>query len=190
MHPLIKPLTASILILALLSAGCTDMGGGSVERSTPDSTSTAEPTQEPTATPIESQHLYDIKPDTFDYIKIDRDNNLFSIEIEGSKVFDDISGWETVYDDNENRIFQRETYTPSNFDLYRELQPEQARALEEKYGYPVKLTREDADLNPKGDGQLDIVRIKYEGTKGSFIYESNIPKKGTTRLIEDFLNSK
>jgi len=115
--------------------------------STPDATPTAEPTQEPTPieTPVESQHLYDINPNTFDYIKIDRNDNLFGIEIEGSKVFDSISGWETVYNDDKDQIFKRETYTPHNFDLYSELQPEQARALEAEYGQLVSLKMEQID---------------------------------------------
>lgn len=140
---------------------------------------TAEPTQEPTviATPVESQHLYDIKPDTFDYIKIDRNDNLFGIEIEGSTVERDFSGWESVYDDNENRIFQRETYTSRNFDLYSELQPEQARALEEQYGYPESVVMEQADTD--GDGALDKVAVRYEGSKGVLEFEDEY-KQGWT----------
>jgi len=190
MHPLIRPLTAAIL--TLLSAGCTDTSGGSVDSPTPHKT--AEPTEYPTPieTAIESQHLYDINPDKYGYIKIDRDDNLFGIEIEGSKVFDSISSqddWIIVYNNDKDQIFQRETYTPHNFDLYSEL-PGQARTLEAEYGQLVKLTREEADLNPKGDGQLDTVKIKYEDTQGSFTYESNVPEKGTTRLIWDFMKEE
>jgi len=162
-------MATAFLILALLSAGCTDTGGGSVESPIPHKT--AEPTEYPTPTdtPIESQHLYDIKPDTFDYIKIDRDDNLFDIDIEGSKVFDDIPGWERIYNDNENRIFQRKTYTPANFDLYRELQPEQAHALEDQYGNMVSLTMEQIDTD--SDGALDKVAVRYEGSK-TWTFES------------------
>lgn len=185
MHPLIKLLTAAILILTLLSAGCTDTGGGSVDSPTPHKT--AEPTEypKPTDTPIESQHLYDINSG---YVKIELEanENLFGINIEGSMVDDDKSGWETIRDDDKNIIFNRETYTSRNFDLYRELQPEQARALEEQYGSMVSLTMEQADTD--GDGALDKVAVRYEGSKGSFTYESDIPKKGLVRLIEDFLN--
>ena len=174
MHTITKLLTTAILILALLSAGCTDTGGGSVQSPIPHKT--AEPTEYPTPTdtPIESQHLYDIKPDTFDYIKIDRDDNLFDIDIEGSKVFDDKTGWETVYNDNENKIFERESYTPRNFDLYSELQPEQARALEDQYGYPEAVVMEQADTD--GDGALDTVAVRYVGSKGTLEFEMDVRK--------------
>lgn len=176
MHPFIRPLTAAILILALLSAGCTDTGGGSVDGPTPHKT--AEPTEYPTPTdtPIESQHLYDINPG---YLKIvlEANENLFDMKIEGSTVERDFSGWESVYDDNENIIFQRETYTPRNFDLYSELQPEQARALEEQYGYPESVVMEQADTD--GDGALDKVAVRYEGSKGVLEFETEYIKGAT-----------
>ncbi len=178
MHPLIKPLTAAILTLALLSAGCTDTGGGSVDSPTPHKT--AEPTEypKPTDTLLESQHLYDINPG---YLKIvlEANENLFDMKIEGSTVERDFSGWESVYDDNENIIFQRETYTPRNFDLYRELQPEQARALEDEYGYPESVVMEQADTY--GDGALDKVAVRYEGSKGVLEFETEYIEGVTLR---------
>ncbi len=132
---------------------------------------TAEPTKEPkpTDTPIESQHLYDINSG---YVKmeLEANENLFGIKIEGSMVDDDKSGWETIRDDDKNIIFNRETYTPRNFDLYRELQPEQARALEEQYGYPESVVMEQADTD--GDGALDKVAVRYEGSKGVLEFET------------------
>ena len=162
-----------------------------MESPTPVGKDTLSPTQDPTPidTPIEPLHLYDLNYG-YEKIELEANENLFGIKIEGSIVDGDKVGWETIYDDNVNKIFNRETYTSRNFDLYRELQPGQARALEEQYGQFVKLTREDADFNPKGDGQLDTVKIKYEGTHGSFTYESDIPEKGTTRLIWDFMKGE
>ncbi len=155
---------------------------------TQESTPTAEPTQEPTPieTPIESQHLYDINPDKFDYIKIEADENLFNTKIEGSKLFDSISGWEIVYNDNVEEIFKRETYTPSNFDAYSELQPDQARALEDQYGSIVSLTMEQVDTD--GDGQLDTVAVRYEGikpdgSKGTLEFETDIMKNANGRIL-------
>ena len=140
----------------------------------PEATATAELTQEPTPTetPVETQHLYDLNPSTFDYIKIEADDNLFGIEIEGSKVFDSISGWESIYDDDENRIFQRETYTPRNFDLYSELQPGQARALEAEYGSMVSVKMEQIDTD--GNGELDKVAVQFVGSKGTLEFETEI----------------
>jgi len=125
--------------------------------STPDATPTAELTEEPTPieTPVESQHLYDINPG---YIKIvlETDENLFGIKIEGSTIERDFGGWETVYNDNENVIFQRETYTPHNFDLYSELQPEQARALEAEYGQLVSLKMEQIEFTTDIEDGLGV----------------------------------
>ena len=150
---------------------------------------TAEPTEypKPTDTPIESQHLYDINPG---YVKIELEanENLFGIKIEGSIVDDDKVGWETIYDDNVNKIFNRETYTPRNFDLYRELQPEQARALEDQYGYPESVVMEQADTD--GDGALDKVAVRYAGSKGAFTHESDNPEKSLSRLIWDFMKAE
>ena len=166
MHTINKLLTAAILILALLSAGCTDTGGGSVQSPTPDSPYTTKPTQEPTPTaePIATEplHLYDINPG-YEKIVLEANENLFGIKIEGSLIERDFGGWETIYNDNENRIFQRETYTPANFDLYSELQPEQARALVDQYGSMKSVVMEQADTD--GDGALDTVAVRYVGSK-------------------------
>lgn len=58
-------------------------------------------------------------------------------------------------------IFQHAEYP--HFDLYRELQPEQARAIEDQYGYPESVVMEQADTD--GDGALDKVAVRYEGSK-------------------------
>ena len=139
---------------------------------TPDATPTAESTEEPTAeptqeptpieTPVESQHLYDLNPG---YVKIvlEADENLFGIKIEGSMVDGDKAGWETIRDDNENIIFNRETYTPSNFDLYGEIWPDQASALEAEYGEFVSLTMEQIDTD---GGGMDKVAVQFVGSEG------------------------
>lgn len=149
---------------------------------------TAEPTKKPkpTDTPIESQHLYDINSG---YVKmeLEANENLFGIKIEGSMVDDDKSGWETIRDDDKNIIFNRETYTSRNFDLYSEL-PRQARALEDEYGYPDSVVMEQADTD--GDGALDKVAVRYEGSKGAFTHESDNPEKGLSRLIWDFMTAE
>ena len=102
---------------------------------TQESTPTIEPTQEPTPieTPVESQHLYDINPG---YVKIvlEADENLFDIKIEGSMVDGDKAGWETIYDDNVNKIFNRETYRSDSLNLDKYNTPDQIKDLEEKYG--------------------------------------------------------
>ena len=167
MHPLIRPLTAAILILALLSAGCTDTGGGSVDSPTPHKT--AEPTQtgEPTATEKIS-HPFDINDPNIAYVSIDSSENLFGIDIdEGYKFTNNVNGNYNYFDSDKNLIFQHAEYP--NFDLYSELQPEQARALEDQYGYPESIVMEQADTD--GDGALDKVAVRYEGSKGVLEFE-------------------
>ncbi|MCK4927492.1 MAG: hypothetical protein KAS11_03425, partial [Candidatus Aenigmarchaeota archaeon] len=162
-------LTGGITALVLFLSGCVDKSGSNpipAETDAPDHTEEpiAEPTQEPTPieTPVETQHLYDLN---HGYVKIvlEADENLFGIKIEGSMVDGDKAGWETIRDDNENIIFNRETYTPSNFDLYGEIWPNQARALEEQYGSMVSLTIEQIDTD---GGGMDKVAVQFVGSEG------------------------
>ena len=175
MHPLIKLLTAAILTLALLSAGCTDTGGGSVNSPTPHKT--AEPTQtgEPTATATQETHWYDDKP-YFNLGVIEANENLFGEDIEG--IINEEArklGRYDVFNENEQIIFQHLEYP--NFDLYRELQPGQARTLKEQYGSMVSLTMEQVDTD--GDGALDKVAVRYEGSKGVLEFETSFWTSGT-----------
>ena len=177
MHPITKILTASILILALLSAGCTDTGGGSVDSPTPHKT--AEPTQtgEPTATATQETHWYDDKP-YFNLGVIEANENLFGEDIEG--IINEEArklGRYDVFNENEQIIFQHLEYP--NFDLYKELQPEQARALEEQYGYPESVVMET-------DYEKNVVAISYDGDKDWTAYfEYNDDAK-----VEDYIGAK
>ena len=58
----------------------------------------------------------------------------------------------------------------SSFDAYKELQPEQARALEEQYGSMKSVVMEQADTD--GDGALDTVAVRYVGNKGVLEFET------------------
>ena len=125
---------------------------------------TAEPTEYPTPTdtPIESQHLYDINPG-YEKIELEANENLFGINIEGAIPKEGLhDGYVPIFNDDENLIFMRTT--SRNFDLYSELQPEQARALEDQYGYPESVVMEQADTD--GDGALDKVAVRYVGRDG------------------------
>ncbi|MCG7850864.1 MAG: hypothetical protein MIO93_17030, partial [ANME-2 cluster archaeon] len=149
MHPFIKFLTTAILILVLLSAGCTDTGDGSGSNPIPAETDTSYPiddsaqtediTQEqtPEVKPTEAEkiinHPFDISNPHIDYINIDSSENLFGIDIdEGYKFSNDVNGNYDFYNSDKNMIFQHLEHP--HFDLYSELQPEQARALEDQYG--------------------------------------------------------
>jgi len=179
MHPITKLLTTVIIILALLSAGCTDTGGGSVQSPTPDSTPKAEPTEKPTEiqpTPMQEQidNWWDDKPGFHD-----AEVGIYST------LFGDVDGVKTssldglVYDiyDTETgqHILTSQEYP--NFDLYSELQPEQARALEDQYGSMKSVVMEQADTD--GDGALDTVAVRYEGSKGTLEFETEFWTSGT-----------
>ena len=72
--------------------------------------------------------------------------------------------------DTGERILNKQVFP--HFDLYSELQPEQARALEEQYGYPESVVMEQADTD--GDGALDKVAVRYEGSKGVLEFEMDV----------------
>jgi|LGVF01.1.fsa_nt_gb hypothetical protein len=172
MHPHIKSLTAAILILALLSAGCTDTGGWSVQTATPEThpTDTVEHTEKPTGIqPTPTQDAAELPwyygKDGFEEatIKTLSGDDLYGVKAsaygDGNYNIFDIDSGETIL---EHREF------PS-FDPYDDLQPEQARALEEQYGYPESVVMEQADTD--GDGELDKVAVKYVGSKGTLDFE-------------------
>ena len=163
MHPFIKLLTTAILILVLLSAGCTDTGGGSVQSPTPATHSTE---VQPTQTQEQIDNWWDDKPGFHD-----AEVGTYST------LFDDISGVKTssldrlVYDlyDTETGQHILGHQEILNFDPYDDLQPEQARALEEQYGSVKSVVMEQADTD--GDGALDKVAVRYEGSK-TWMFES------------------
>jgi len=160
MHPISKLLTTAIIILALLSAGCTDTGGGSVQSPMPTATNTA--TRTPTPAPV--THWYDGKPDFEEATVI----TLFGDDLYGVKASAYGDGNYNMFDiDNGETILKHLEYP--NFDPYDDLQPEQARALETEYGNMVSLTMEQIDTD--SDGALDKVAVRYEGSIGTFTYE-------------------
>ena len=81
-----------------------------------------------------------------------------------------------VYDNDEKNLEHSEYL---HFDLYKELQPEQARALEDQYGYPESVVMEQADTD--GDGALDKVAVRYEGSKGVLEFETEFIKGVTLK---------
>ena len=140
------------------------MGGSSAQSPTPDITPKAEhtPISEPTETEKIS-HPFDINDRNIAYVPIDSSENLFGIDIDdGYKFTNDVNGNYNYFDSDKNLIFQHQEHP--NFDLYSELQPEQARALEDQYGYPEAVVMEQVDTD--GDGALDTVAVRYEGSKG------------------------
>ncbi len=169
-------LTGGITALVLFLSGCVDRSGSNpipAETDTPDHTEkptvepTAKPTQEPTAEPTATQetHWYDDRPH-YNPTVIKADENLFGIEIEGIKYDkNDVIGYQ-MFDENENIIFKHSNCP--NFDLYGEIWPDQARALEAEYGSMVSLTMEQIDTD---GGGMDKVAVQYVGSK-TWTFES------------------
>ena len=186
-------LTGGITALVLFLSGCVDKSSSNpipAETDTPDSTPdatptaeateepTVEPIQEPTATATQETHWYDGRPHYIPTV-IKADENLFGIEIEGIKYDkNDVIGYQ-MFDENENIIFKHSNCL--NFDLYSELQLEQARALEAEYGSMVSITMEQVDTD--GNGKLDRVAVRYEGSKGVLEFETDIMKNANGRIL-------
>ena len=67
----------------------------------------------------------------------DHDTSFFE-DVEGVKNTENIqNGYYTIMNEDGDTIVKHQEFP--NFDLYSELQPEQARALEEQYGYPESV---------------------------------------------------
>ena len=90
-------------------------------------------------------------------------HTLFGNDLNGVKApMSQPGNYNVFYTDSPDLALTHQEYP--NFDLYSELQPDQARALEDQYGSIVSLTMEQVDTD--GDGALDKVAVRYEGSKG------------------------
>ena len=148
---------------------------------TPDFTPTAEPT--PISEPTETEkisHPFDINDRNIAYVPIDSSENLFGIDIyDGYKFTNDVNGNYNYFDSDKNLIFQHQERP--DFDLYSELQPEQARALVDQYGSMKSVVMEQADTD--GDGALDTVAVRYVGSEGVLEFETDIMKNANGRIL-------
>ena len=179
--------------VALAGSGCIGPGESSGSSYTPPSEvveSHYEPVETPTveATPEPEVHWYDEKPN-YNPAVIEADKNLFGVDIEGIKGPEGGTGSYKIFDENEKAIFEH-SVSDARYDkqLALDLQPEQYKALTSEYGTPRNIIFEKYDTT--GSGELDTVAIRYEGTKGTFTYESAKPNAGLPRLIWDFMNKK
>gem|GEM_PF-4185610 len=113
--PSVRVITLFILILALLSAGCTDKGGSSVQTTTSDTY----PTVEPTVTVVPEAHWWEGKPGFHD-AEVGTYSTLFGDDISG--VINSMSqpGNYNIFDiDSPDLRFEHQEY-PS-FDPYKDL---------------------------------------------------------------------
>jgi len=170
-------LTAGIIILALVSGGYSGTPspsndpsipvGTPTESSTPAATETPVETPEPTVEPtVEPTEAWWDEEDYFIPTTIPADDTLFGVNIEGIK-YDKPNNWYDLFDDNKQLIFQHNEYTPSTLHLEHDLPQEQYEALIDSYGRPEEVIFEKYDST--GDGELDKVAVKYEGTGGKVL---------------------
>ena len=168
MHKLTKLLTAAILILTLLSAGCTDTDTSSANSPTAVATATQAATAEPTPVTTES-HWWDDKPNFEEAtVKTLNGDNLYGVKAsaygDGNYNIFDIDSGETILKHQEF----------PHFDPYDDLQLDQARALEAQYGEAELVVMEQADTD--GDGALDTVAVRYVGRDGVLEFEMDVRK--------------
>ena len=174
-------LTTAILILTLLTAGCTDTGGANPETTTytpppeevpvVEETAAAEPVPEPAET-----HWYDDRPD-YNPAVIDANDNLFGVEIDGIKYDHGASGY-TFYNENQDKIFEKSIFI-GDMGLEYKLSSDQYRTLIDQYGSMISVTMETIDLDQ--DGAMDKVAVKYVGTDGEWTEEFNYHDSASLR---------
>ena len=160
-------LTTAILILTLLTAGCTDTGGANpetVKYTTPpqevavveETAAVVEDIPEPVETPWYA-HMENAEVGTYstmfgtDYYAVKNsawgvgNYDLFNPQIEALQ------------------ILHHSEYTQSNLRLDLELSSDQYRTLIDQYGAMISVTMETIDLDQ--DGAMDKVAVKYVGSE-------------------------
>ena len=190
-------LTTAILILTLLTAGCTDTGSANPETTqytappeevaVIEETTTSEPVTEPVETPWYVDRI------GFKGAEVGTYSTMFDEDVYGVKnivdksIKSDTPGY-NIYDiESSERFLKHQEWNPSQLRLDLELSSDQYRTLIDQYGSMISVTMETIDLDQ--DGAMDKVAVKYVGSDGEFTYESDNPKKGHIRLIEDYLDS-
>lgn len=179
-------ITTAILILTLLTAGCTDTGGANPE--TPkytlppeevavvEETTAAEPFPEPVETPWYA-HMRNAEVGTY--------STMFGEDIYAVKGSAYGVGNYNLFDTQTEglHILRHQEFTPSNLRLDLELSPDQYRTLIDQYGSMISVTMETIDLDQ--DGAMDKVAVKYVGTDGVLEFTDNY-KQGWTAA--DFMS--
>src|SRR5665648_496973 len=186
-------LTAVLLILTILTAGCISRDSVQTyqQADVPKEVIDTQPAQvvpievvpEPVVevAPVEVEtHWYDSKP-TFNPGIIEANDNLFNQDIEGiiNEGARANGGIYDVFDENQNLIFQHHEYGAADLNLERELPIDQYRALVAEYGAPSLVTMETIDNDPAHAG-MDEVAVKYVGSKGVLEFETSFWDSGAS----------
>ncbi|MDO9517973.1 MAG: hypothetical protein Q7J10_08005 [Methanosarcinaceae archaeon] len=174
-------ITAIILILTILGAGCTDTGGANPETmkytapqeevAVVEETVASEPTPEPTETPwyLDGYEFGEADVGTY--------SNMFGEDIYAVKGAS-LSGIDYDLFDTQIKgmhILNHQEFNPSNFKLYNELSPDQYSASVDEYGSMRHITMETIDLDQ--DGAMDKVAVKYVGSDGVLEFETEYKNK-------------
>ncbi|MCK5660211.1 MAG: hypothetical protein KAH86_02555 [Methanosarcinales archaeon] len=184
-------ITAALLILTILAAGCistdpvqtkTAAQGNQIDaKETPPKVEV--PVEEAEPAPVET-HWWDGQSG-YTPTTISADNNLFGVELNGVKYQENTIGYQ-FYDEHQNKIFEQSVYSPESLHLERELQPAQYRQLVEEYGRPSLIIMETIDTD---GGGMDKVAVRYEGGKGVLEFETEYKNKYATLVtyLHDYL---
>ena len=169
-------ITTAILILTLLSAGCTDTGGANPK--TPkytapreevpvvEETAVAEPVPEAVETPWYA-HMENAEVGTYSTMF---DEDVYAVK--GSVLTEDY----TLYDIEKNMmVLTHQEWNPSQLRLDLELSSDQYRTLIDQYGDMISVTMETIDLDQ--DGAMDKVAVKYVGSESEWIEEFNYDQR-------------
>ncbi|MCD6207370.1 MAG: hypothetical protein J7J06_05175 [Methanosarcinales archaeon] len=183
---------------AILSSGCIGPGESSDSSYTytpPREVAESRYAPEPVATnyePVETPTV-EATPEPV-YVPqghaVKADENLFGTDIGGVKGPERESGGYNVFNEEGERIFEHSEHSAS-YDkrLALDLQPEQYRALTSEYGTPRNIIFERYDTT--GNGELDTVAIRYEGTKETLEFERDVvDNAGLNNYLKMYLYKK
>ena len=172
-------ITTAILILTLLTAGCTDTGGANPE--TPKYMAPLEevPVVEETETAVEDTPepveapWYEIE-ERFENVEVGTYSTMFGLNIDGVK-YPSANGGYSLYNKNEFLLLLHHSEFDASYPLHNELSPDQYRTLIDQYGSMISVTMETIDLDQ--DGAMDKVAVKYVGTKSEWTEKFNHDKR-------------
>ena len=164
-------LTTAILILTLLTAGCTDTGGANPEtvKYTPPPQEVAVVEETAAVEPVETPWYVDKYG--FENAKVGTYSTMFDEDVYAVK--DSILTEDyTLHGIEKNIMFlTHQEWNPSLLRLDLKLSSDQYRTLIDQYGSMISVTMETIDLDQ--DGAMDKVAVKYVGTDGFGEFETD-----------------
>ena len=169
-------ITTAILLLTILTAGCTDTGGANPETpkyTTPpeevavvEETEAKEPVPEPVDTPWYA-YMKNAEVGTY--------STMFGKDIYGVKNTASSGSSYDIYNLESSEsiltLLIHQEWNPSLLRLDLELSSDQYRTLIDQYGSMISVTMETIDLDQ--DGAMDKVAVKYVGTDGFGEFETD-----------------